>query len=624
MIKRAYILAKQKEEFHRLAERVKAIVFLATPHRSADLAQLLNRILILTSGSRPFVAGLHRNSVATQSINDEFPQHCQGLQLHSFYETLPTNYGIGKGLVVDKDLATLGYANERTAYLNANHRDVYKYSAQSDSNYQTVRNALASTVNSFRSRALEFRQCLDNEQQHLLGSYLGVSEAPENELMRIDTIRMRGSCEWLLRKQSFQEWRDSGDSQLYWISAKPAAGKTILSGRIIHHLKDLNKDLAFYFLDYRSKARTTIHSFLLSFAWQMAHTYTEVAQTILTFCEKDEELKKADYRTVWRKLFVEGVLKTKYVRLQYWIIDALDECKQNSELIGLLLKVVETSPIRILVTSREHFEPRRHALRPEVKAHSEAIEEKDTKSDMALYIQANMDQLPMIDDETRKDMIKTILDKSAGCFLWVSLTLQELRGVHTSAEFRQVLEDVPSCMDELYSRVVTAMALATYGKKLAKAILTWTACAVRPLTTDELHCALQLDLKDSINVERSINSSCGQLVYVDAQSTVQMVHQTAQDFLLKTAGVTEFSVEGRAGHKILAMTCLQYLNGNEMRGPKHRRLSARNVVKQRSPFVEYACGCFFEHIAQVSSTDDDVFNATVKFLKSSNVLSWIE
>lgn len=625
VIKRAYILAKQKEVFHKLAERVKAILFLATPHRGADLAHLLSRILNLTSGSRPFVADLHRNSVATQSINDEFPQHCQDLQLYSFYETLPTNYGVGKGLIVDKDLATLGYANERTAYLNANHREVCKYSAQSDSNYQTVRNALASSIDSFRSRASDSCRGLDNEQQRLLDSYLGVSEAPENELMRIDTVRMRGSCEWLLHKQSFQEWRDSGNTQLYWISAKPAAGKTILSGSIIHHIKDLDRDLAFYFLDYRHKAKTTINSLLLSLAWQMAHTYTEVSDNILTICEKDEELKKADYRTIWRKLFVEGVLRTKYLRPQYWVIDALDECKQNSELVGLLLKVVETSPIRVLVTSREHFEPRRHALRPGLKVHSEAIEENDTKSDIALYIEANMDQLPRIDDEARQDMIEKILNKSAGCFLWVSLTLQELKGVHTSAEIRQVLEDVPSDMDELYSRIVATMASATYGKKLAKAILTWTTCSVRPLTTDELHCALQLDLKDSIdNLERSVNSSCGQLVYVDAQSRVQMVHQTARDFLLRNAGITEFAVDGKAGHKTLAMTCLQYLNGTEMKGPKHRRLSATNAVKQRCPFVTYACGSFFEHIAHVSSTDDDIFHATVKFLKSSNVLSWIE
>ena len=205
VIKRAYILAKQKEEFHALADRVQTILFLATPHRGADLAQLLSKILNVSPGPRPFVADLHRNSIATQSINDEFPQYCQDLQLCSFYETLPIIYGVGKSLVVDKDLATLGFANERTAYLNANHRDVCKYSAQTDSNYRTVRNALASAIDSFRSRAIDTRRGIDNEQRRLLDSYLGVSDAPEDDFMDIDAVRMWGSCEWLAQKKSFQE-----------------------------------------------------------------------------------------------------------------------------------------------------------------------------------------------------------------------------------------------------------------------------------------------------------------------------------------------------------------------------------------------------------------------------------
>ena len=115
VIKKAYILARQFQEFEALARRVRSIFFLATPHRGADLAQMLSKILQIASGPRPFVADLHRNSIATQSINDEFPQHCQDLQLYSFYETLPMTYGVGKALIVEKDSAMLGYANERTA-----------------------------------------------------------------------------------------------------------------------------------------------------------------------------------------------------------------------------------------------------------------------------------------------------------------------------------------------------------------------------------------------------------------------------------------------------------------------------------------------------------------------------
>lgn len=625
VIKRAFIIAKQREEFHTLAERVHTILFLATPHRGADRAQLLSRILNLTPGSRPFIADLHRNSIATQSINDEFPQYCQDLQLYSFYETLPTAYGVAKSLVVDKDLATLGYVNERTAYLNADHHDVCKFATQSDPNYRTVRNALIFAIDGCRDDAIELRRRMDHEQKRLLDNYLGVTDAPEDDLMGIDALRMEGSCAWLVQRESFQQWRDSANTQLYWISAKPATGKTVLSGSVIHHLRKEKRDLAFYFFDYRNKAKTAINSFLLSVAWQMAQMHPEVFDALLKIMGKDDQLLQADYRTVWRKVYMESILRTTLNRPQYWVIDALDECAAGSELVPLLLKVVEWSPIRILLTSRHQFESHQHVIRPGVKVVSEEIQEADTKTDIALYVEANMEYLPFIDDDARRRTMAKILVKSAGCFLWVHLTLQELRQVHTSAEVRQVLEDIPSDMNRLYSRILDGMAMATYGKTLAIAILTWTVCSMRPLTTHELYHALQIDLKDGIdNIERSIESSCGQLVYVDAQSRVQMVHQTVRDYLLQAGSTTEFAIDCKLGHKRMAMSCLQYLNGVEMRGPRHRRLSANKVSKQRCSFVAYACNFFFEHMSHAASTDDEILSEVTKFLKSSNVLSWIE
>ncbi|KAL9136204.1 MAG: hypothetical protein Q9175_002593 [Cornicularia normoerica] len=627
VIKRAYIMAKQKEGYEKLSQRAKAILFLATPHRGADLAQLLTKVLNLSPGARPFVKDLHRNSLATQSINEEFPQYCQDLRLYSFYETLPMAYGLGKSLVVEKDAAVLGYPNEYSTYLNANHREVCKYTDQEDPNYQTVRNALASTIDKLRTNVIPSKREIDNEQRRQLDGYLRVSDAPEDDFMDIDALRLYGSCEWLMRKRSFQEWRDTATAQLYWISAKPATGKTVLSGKVIHHLKELNRDIAFFFFDYRNKAQTTISSFLLSMAAQMAHMHTEVLQTALDICEKDNQLCRADYRTIWRKLLMEGILRIKFDRAQFWVIDALDECKTASDLVPFLLKVIEMrSNIRILLTSRDRFEVHRQAIHPKVKVVQEEILAEDTKSDIALYLEANMDQLPSIEEEDEENMVSKILDKSAGCFLWVSLILQELRRAHTSSEIRQVLEEVPSDMNSLYSRILDSMSKAPpYGKVLARAILTWAVCSSRPLTTDELYQALQIDIKDRIdNIKASIESRCGQFVYVDAQSRVQMVHQTARDFLLQASNFSEFRIEGRAGHRRLFMTCLEYLNGNEMRSPKHRKLSSGNVARGRGPFVNYACNSFFEHVVHVSSQDDEVLAVLTKLLSSSNVLSCIE
>ena len=624
VIKKAYILAQQFQEFESIAERVRAIFFLATPHRGSDLAALLTRILHVAHGARPFVQDLHRNSLATQSINDEFSHNCKNLQLFSFYETLPINYIIGKGLVVDKDLAVLGYSNERTAYMHANHREICKYADKKDPNYQTVRNALASVVDSLRIRKSLTQH--DTGQLSLLSTALDTSDAVEDDFIGVESRRVSGSCEWLMEKENFKRWRDcSSEAKIYWVSAKPASGKTVLSGYIIKYLKEQDKDCAFYFFDSGNKAKATISSCLRSMAWQMAAKHSEVLTTVLEVYRKDDQLAKADYRTIWRKLFLDGITKVKLDRPQHWVVDALDECRSDVELVPLLLKFSEMFNVRLVITSRSRYETYGRTISTKTTVISEEISTDDTKSDIVKYLNENVELLPAVDEGGHQSTIIQIVEKSAGCFLWVKLILEELRHVHTSAEVHQVLEEVPSDMDELYKRILNSMSKAPYGKALAKAILTWTVCSARPLTTQELYYALQLDIKDSIDrIEKSITASCGQLVYIDSKSCVHMVHQTARDFLLQSSLDSEFRIDRRAGHKRLLMTCLQYLCGNEMKAPRHRKLSVQNLVRPRCEFSTYACNALHEHIRHTSSTDDDVFFALIKFLNSINILSWIE
>lgn len=144
----AYILSRQDPTFKTISARIHTIYFLATPHRGSDLAKTLTSILKVTYGPKPFVNDLEKNSGLIHSINDTFRHYHNEVQLWSFYETLKSNIVMGDVMVVDRNSATLGYSNERTALLNANHRNVVKFDLPSDSNYKTLRNAFSNTVDS--------------------------------------------------------------------------------------------------------------------------------------------------------------------------------------------------------------------------------------------------------------------------------------------------------------------------------------------------------------------------------------------------------------------------------------------------------------------------------------------
>lgn len=189
-----------------------------------------------------------------------------------------------------------------------------------------------------------------------------------------------------------------------------------------------------------------------------------------------------------------------------------------------------------------------------------------------MYVQSHTDFPLMKDETTRAKLVETIVEKSEGCFLRVKLVLVELRKVYTVRQTEKILENVPSGMDQLFMRNLTEMAKATYGKLLTKAILKWAVCSVRPLTTHELKAALELHVGDIVyNLEHQIAASCGNLVYVDSQSRVQVIRQTVRNFLLSPQTDSEFAFTIKQGHQELALTCFKYLNSDEMKSPRTRR-----------------------------------------------------
>ena len=105
---------------------------------------------------KPFVGELERNSGAIESTNDEFRHFAPDFHLQSFYESVKTTIGISSDLIVDKDSATLGYSNEFSAPLHANHRGICKFETPLDPNYKSLRNSLATITKDFTKRGMTF------------------------------------------------------------------------------------------------------------------------------------------------------------------------------------------------------------------------------------------------------------------------------------------------------------------------------------------------------------------------------------------------------------------------------------------------------------------------------------
>lgn len=292
----------------------------------------------------------------------------------------------------------------------------------------------------------------------------------------------------------------------------------------------------------------------------------------------------------------------------------------------LLAKLDSRIPLRIFITSRPS--PTIHKGFSQLRnVTTETASPENTLGDITLYVKQKVEELDTNHVEYMQKITFTILEKSEGCFLWVVLVLEELENAFSESEVDRILMEVPVGMDPLYERTLEGMSQAPRGKPLAKIILKWSACATRALTVEELETALQIQTKEKgiFALEKFISSTCGHLVYVDRYKKVRMIHQTAKEFLLREDLDSEFAIKGRDVHGELAETCLQYLISEEMKAPRSRKLitPAHQRIKKRSPFADYACTSFSDHLRRADTTNDTYMDLLERFLQS-NVLSWVE
>lgn len=145
--KRALILSKQTPVYKEIASRIKAIIFIATPHAGSNLAGILEKLFRLSSGLKPYLEDLGRNSDMVQAINAEFPSHSMDLLLHSFYETRPLSVGgFREVMIVPKVDAVLNYPHEQSALLYGDHRSICKFSSVQDSSFIAIWQTLSACI----------------------------------------------------------------------------------------------------------------------------------------------------------------------------------------------------------------------------------------------------------------------------------------------------------------------------------------------------------------------------------------------------------------------------------------------------------------------------------------------
>ncbi|KXX77173.1 Vegetative incompatibility protein HET-E-1 [Madurella mycetomatis] len=639
VVKKAYIIGIRELEFQPIIDRICAIFFLATPHKGASIAQTLSRLTAVV-GVRPFVEDLFPQSHLIQDVSEEFPRVSGNLRLFSFYETRPMSIGFNKTLIVDKSSARMDLANERATFLDADHRHVAMYSTPEDPCYISVKNSLSLVISMQRESSSSRAHLAAQQDQETLNRFLGVSGSPEDDIMIHDSVKLPGSCEWLTSKSYYQSWKGSVDSSFMWLRGIPGAGKSVLSSHIVSDLRREGLDCCFFFFQVRGDVKSLSNGCLRSIIWQMAVLHPEILDKLkgIMLEWRDSPMGQIDSHSMWRKIFLPGILKVRLKRRQFWVIDAMDECKDPADMTTFLTRIQEHWPVSVFVTSRDTADTYQKGIRSKDCIQSYTISEDDSLQDISLLLEANLPYMPRLTSSrwpTPEAMAAHILEKSEGCFLWASIVCSELREVISEQEITKVIESTPLDMDSVYRDILTKMETSRFGKAAAKAFLAWTTYAFRPLSVAELQTPVEMDINDKIDdVRRAITRCCGSLLYVDQHEKVQLVHSTAREFLTREGVESEFILTKSEGHRRLAIVCLKFLLQDTQKPTiRARRLGPEPDTYGRppspqpqsvDPFTDYASKFLFQHLSHIRSNDEELLIMLSNFLGSKNLLRWIE
>ncbi|KAL8906667.1 MAG: hypothetical protein Q9171_006190, partial [Xanthocarpia ochracea] len=619
----AYMQGQNDPEYEAIIKAISAITFLATPHRGTNLAELLDRILrsTLVINSKHYISELCKNSFTLQKLNEQFRHIAPRLDIVSFYETQKTSIGIKsvRVMILEKDSSILGYPGEKSKALDADHHNMCKYDSPQDPNYVSVRNVLQSLIARIITTAgandgsLSIRNKLDTSK-----SSLGIVETPDIDYNFFRDQWSQGTCHWLPDEQEYLEWLRSltPKSSIVWLKGGAAAGKSVLSSFIINNLVEQGLCCQYFFIRFGDTRKRTLSLLLRSIAYQLASSRTTLLEKILQLREEGIDFETASPRTIWDRLFKGVVFKSEEQEPMYWVIDGLDEADDPRAVIRLLFEVSGSSvPVRIMLIGRETSEIAASFQKVPLELGLRSISIESHKEDLSHYIQQELSLSG--DDKFKEDVSQTIVRESQNNFLWVRLAVEALNRCHSKEGVELALHELPIGMGAFYDRMAWSIAQNTDSiqRELASAILQYVTTTLHVLTVAELSYALHEEAFRLLDFQRSIIEVCCGFVVIDKDGYVDMVHQTAREYLLDSFN-RPFHVKRSVAHKQIFLSCMRCLMAVGIRAKVNGR--------QEPLFLKYAACSWFVHLEATSGDEGEVAETLTKFLAGRWVLTWIQ
>ncbi|KAF3291522.1 hypothetical protein TWF970_000736 [Orbilia oligospora] len=357
--------------------------------------------------------------------------------------------------------------------------------------------------------------------------------------------RQPGSGQWVLDSTEYQTWVNAS-KQILFCPGIPGAGKTIITSTVTDHLitqfsNDLTVGIAFIYCNFKRKTEQNLDSLLASLLKQLAQSQNFLPENVKKLY--DQHSAKRTRPSLDDIVATLKSVASLYSRV-FIIVDALDECQASdncrAKLLTKLFQLYAKCGTNIFATSRfipEITDRFRDSMRLEILAHDD---------DVRSYLDGQISQSEKaILLKHREDITTRITEGVRGMFLLAQLHFESIRHKNSLKKIKNALNTLPTgdtAYDGAYENAMKRIDdHDSESRSQAHQVLSWIACAKRPLTTSELQHALAVEVgepnfdEDNLSEIKDIISLCAGLVTVDEESNIiRLIHYTTQEYFQRT------------------------------------------------------------------------------------------
>jgi ankyrin repeat protein/nucleoside phosphorylase len=491
-------------------------------------------------------------------------------------------------------------------------------------------------------------QVPSNNQKHALLKSLKFDQYHD----RHDNIKVAHAetCEWLQENVEYLDWLNPDKVNEHhgflWIKGKPGAGKsTIMKFALANARKEMTDRimLSFFFNARGGELEKSTLGMYRSLLWQLLQQLPALQNAL----DPSELMASHNVDHRWhieplKTLFHQAIVNIETSKVVCFI-DALDECDEDQarDMISFF-EYLGDSAIHKRISFLVCFSSRHYPYISISNGLSLTLENQEEHSqDIVKYVKSEL----KIGQSNLANQIRDQLPKRAsGVFMWVILVVLILnkeydrgRTYNLQARFQEIPED----LHELFKDILARNSDETPSETLL--CLRWLLFAKTPLRPEELYFAVlshlsstwALDEISRHDIERFVLSSSKGLAEITTtiySKTVQFIHESVRDFLLKEDGLRKIwsdlggDILGQS-HEQLKQCCLSWIgmgsivySGSSLTKPSFGKgMILHKSANERFPFLGYSVRNVLYHANTAQKYGID----QTKFLKEFESATWI-